>query len=218
MYLELADEGIALRRDGIVKYTNGLDTLAATYGKLPTAFEFAENYEKYKGGHEEYFNERLEEAIAIAKPSYLEFDPDWYADNEDYAKELANRLGYYFRFKQAKFSEKIRLGEETTVTLSFRNDGIAPIYEPCEVYLGLLDESGTLVKKFKTDIDPKDWMPDVLAEENVKVTFSGVDKGTYWLAVGLYREETDEAPTYLLGSKNLLNSGAWYAFGQTTVE
>ncbi len=217
VYRELMEERVSVRRNGIISYTNGLDMLAEAYGKLPVAFEFARGYDHYaedpeRGGA--YFNQKLEEAIAIAKPSYIELDVDWYRANKEYCEELANRMGYYFRLKRAWYKEE--LAGETEVILEFRNDGITPVYEPCYVVLALLDGEGRAVKKYATDIDPKAWLPGTASQENVTITAEDVPAGEYRIAAGLFESLDDELPAYLLGSEGG-TADKWYVFGNVTV-
>lgn len=218
VYEELIDEGVSLRRDGIVSYTNGLDILAKCYGKLPVVFEYAKNYKDYIPDREAYFNERLEEAIEIAKPSYIELDKDWFQNNLDYCKELANRMGYYFRLKQAQYKVKVKRNKTTKIDFIFSNDGIAPIYENCLIYVGLLDQNGNLVQKYLTDLDPKTWFPSKEIKQTVNIKFGeNIEPGVYTLAVGLFESEDDENPTYLLGSVGK-TANNWYAIGNVAIK
>ncbi len=211
VYEELIDEGVTLRRDGVITYTNGLDYCAKAYGKLPIVLEYAKSYGEYT---KEQFNTQLEEAIKISKPSYIELDKKWYADdNQEYCKELANRLGYYFRLKKVSYKNEVAINEDAEIILDFKNDGITPIYEPCSVYIGLLDENNQLIKKYKTNINPKNWQPDIISNEKISINFNEINAGQYKLAVGLYKNDDDEKPTYLLGSEGKTED-KWYVFGE----
>ncbi len=215
VYEELIDEGVSLRRDGIITYDNGLETCAKTYGKLPMVFEYASKYEKYTKTE---FNTKLEEAISLAKPSYIELDKEWYKDgNQDYCKELANRIGYYFRLKKASYPKNIKINTPSNMSFEFKNDGTTPICEDCSVYVGLLDQNNKLVKKYKTDINPRNWLPGTLSTEEVSVTFDNINSGNYKLAVGLYKNDEDVNPTYLLGSEGKTEE-KWYVCGDVNVE
>ena len=217
VYEELINEGVSLRRDGIISYTNGLETASKTYGKLPMIFEYASKYEAYKEGRE-YFNSKLEEAMQMCKPSYIELDKAWYNDgNQEYCKELANKIGYYFRLKKATYPKKIESNTPAQMSFEFKNDGITPICEDCSVYVALLDQNNKLVKKCKTDINPKNWSPDTLSKEVVAVDFENVDSGKYKLAVGLFQNDWDETPTYLLGSEGKTEDN-WYVCGDVELE
>ena len=182
-------------------------------------FEYASDYEKYdKKGGKEYFNSQLEEAMQMCKPSYIELDKAWYNDgNQEYCKQLANKIGYYFRLKKATYNKKIEANIPTEMTFEFKNDGITPICENCSVYVGLLDQNNKLVKKYKTNINPKNWEPAVLSQEEVSVTFENVDTGNYKLAIGLYENDEDENPTYLLGSEGKTENN-WYVCGNVELK
>lgn len=219
VYRELMEEGVSVRRNGIVTYTNGLDMLAEAYGKLPVAFEFARSYSHYVESPnygKEGFNRRLEEAFAAAKPSYIELDVDWYRDNVEYCEELANRMGYYFRLKRASYPERLEEGKAYPVDFTFRNDGVAPVYEPCTVRLALLDGDGNAVETFRTDISPRSWEPGADFAESASIKAERA--GRYRLAVGLFRKETDGEPCYLLGSEGRLGETKWYVLGEVAVE
>ncbi len=218
-YEELIDDGISLRRDGIITYENGLETCAKTYGKLPLIFEYASKYGEYEeNGGRDYFNTRLENAINIAKPSYIELDKKWYEDeNQEYCKQLANRVGYYFRLKKVTYPKNVKSDISSVISFEFKNDGITPICEDCSVYVGILDQNNKLVKKYKTEIDPKNWEPGLMSKEEISVKFEGINSGSYKLAVGLYKNDEDEAPTYLLGSEGK-TSDNWYVCGEINIE
>ena len=93
-----------------------------------------------------------------------------------------------------------------------KNDGITPIYEKCSVYVGLLDQNNKLVQKYKTNIDPKEWEPGTVTSKKALITFSNVSSGNYKLAIGLYKNDEDERPTYLLGSEGKTTDN-WYVVG-----
>ncbi len=217
VYEQLIEQGVSLRRDGIVKYTNGLDMLEKCYGKLPVVFEYAGNYKDYIPDQEEYFNQRLEEAMKIAKPSYIELDEDWFKNNKSLCAKLANKMGYYFKLKQVQYYKNVKQNKSTQINLTFANEGIAPIYEKCLVFIGLLDNDGNLVKKVLTDLDSKTWLPNQKIKQSVEINFGeNVEKGNYKLAVGLFVNEDDENPTYLLGSEGKTENN-WYVFGDVKI-
>lgn len=152
------DNGVSIRRDGIFQYSDGTEC-AMAYGKLPTIFEYTSNYNWMKQNNY-WSQENLLRYIEIGKPSYLEFDEEMYKENENFIKMIANKIGYYFKFKGAEYKNKTTTKEETEIKLNFINEGVAPLYEPCTVYIGLLNKDYKLVKKYKTDIDAHTWMPN----------------------------------------------------------
>lgn len=206
------DNGVSIRRDGIMKYTNGKSCFEYAYGKQPTIFEYYAGYNSLKKNGF-WGKERLLEYVENWYPTYVEFDIDMYEENKEFCEMLANKIGYYFKFKGATYTNTTSTIEETPISLKFVNEGVAPLYEPCTVYIGLLDENYNLVKKYKTDIDPHTWMPNEEIQEDINIKLDDIGDGKYIISLGLFYNENDENPTYLLG-----NSGGtddkWYVFGE----
>ena len=209
------DNGITIRRDGILKYYNGKNIFDYAYGKKPTIFEYIYDYNsmKSKGLWSE---EKLIDYIETWHPSYTEFFPEMYNDNPSFCKYIANKIGYYFKFKQANYTNTIKTTENNDITLTFTNEGVAPLYEPCTFYIGLLDQKYNLVKKYKTDINPQKWMPNEESKEEISLQLDGVDDGDYIIALGLFYNENDEKPTYLLGNTGKTDDN-WYVFGNINI-
>lgn len=208
------ENGVSIRRDGIFEYSNGSECSMA-YGKLPSIFEYTGDYEWMKSSGV-WSKEKLLEYIENGKPSYLQFDSKMYKENKEFCEMLANKIGYYFKLKKVKYTNSVNKGEETTINLDFINEGVAPLYENCYVYIGLLDNEGNLVQKFKTDIKPKEWKPNKKITEEVKIKFEDINVGKFKLAVGLYLNAEDESPTYLLGNK-VKTKDNWYEIGEVNI-
>ena len=209
------DNGVTIRRDGMMKLENGKEIFEYAYGKLPTIFEYYDGYTTLKSNDlwdTDYLLELVEEWGA----SYTEFFGQMYDENTEFCNMLVNKLGYYFRLKEAKYPNTVTTSEETTISFNFENDGVTPIYEECIIYIGLLDENYDLVSKYKTDIDASNWLPDEISTETVNITFSDIDTGKYIIAVGLFQNEDDESPTYLLGNTGGTDNN-WYVFGNITI-
>ena len=211
-YAWAIENGISLRRDGIFGYSDGSECIMA-YGKLPTVFEYTNDYNWMKK-NDYWSQEVLLQYLENGRPSYLQFD--MYKENKEYCEMLANKIGYYFRFKGATYTNKVTTLEESNIKLNFINEGVAPLYEDCTVYIGLLDSNYNLVKKYKTDIDPHKWMPNEEIQENLNIKLDGVESGKYIISLGLFLNENDEKPTYLLGSSGGTDD-KWYVFGEIEI-
>lgn len=210
------DNGISIRRDGIMKYTNGKNIFEYAYRKLPTIFEF---YSKYETLKEQglWSEEELLKYVDEWKPSYVEYWPEMYRDNPEFVKYLGNRIGYYFKLKGTQYINKSEIRKELNIKMNFSNEGVAPLYENCSVYIGLLDENYNLIQKYKTDVDPKTWLPDKPIQENVKIILNNINPGKYIISIGLFLNDNDEHPTYLLGNAGKTDD-RWYVFGYIQIE
>ena len=154
--------------------------------------------------------------VEIGKPSYIQYDATMYDENKEFCDMLANKIGYYFRFTEAEFTNIIEVDSSNNISLKFINEGVAPLYEDCTVYIGLLDENYNLVKKYKTDINPHTWMPNEEKIENISITFDDIEPGNYIISLGLFLNENDENPTYLLGNTGKTDD-KWYVFGELNI-
>ena len=215
IYNNSIDNGISIRRDGIMRLYDGQSCFNYAYGKVPTIFEFYASYTTLKEDGL-WSEEKLLNYIEQWKPSYTEIWPEMYEDNPEFCKYIANKIGYYFRFTEAEFTNTIEVDSSNNVSLKFINEGVAPLYEDCTVYIGLLDENYNLVKKYKTDIDPHTWMPNEEKIENISITFDDIEPGNYIISLGLFLNENDENPTYLLGNTGKTDD-KWYVFGELNI-
>lgn len=215
VYNQSIDNGITIRRDGIMKLYNGKHCFDYAYGKLPTIFEYYSSYENLK--KEGLWSEgKLLDYIEQWKPSYIEFYPEMYKDNPKFCKMIANKIGYYFKLKKASYTNSIFIGNEENIQLTFANEGVAPLYEDCTVYIGLLDEDYNLVKKYKTNVDPHTWTPGEEKNEDINITFDDIQPGKYIMSVGLFLNENNKEPTYLLGNTGKTKN-KWYVMGEVTI-
>lgn len=214
VYKWAIENGVSIRRDGVIGVSDGSECAMAE-GKLPTIFEYTYDYSAMVDMGL-WDRDKLLEYVKNGKPSYMRFYKEMYEENKEYCDYLANFMGYYFRIKQAEYDKKINLNSRTTINFKFKNDGVAPIFEKTYAYVALLDENDGLVAKFKTDINALDWTAGKEAEEEVKITVTGVEAGTYKLAFGLFQNEDDEAPAYLFGSEGKTED-KWYVFGNTEI-
>lgn len=82
---------------------------------------------------------------------------------------LHKTLGYRFVFKRVDHSERIRKGEELSITIEVENKGIAPFYLNWPLIMVLIDADGIVVFSKELDIDIRQWLPGVHIE-NVTVT------------------------------------------------
>lgn len=209
------DNGVTIRRDGIMQLYNGKQVFEYAYGKLPTIFEYFYSYEGLKQNGL-WSTEKLLNYVETWNPSYIEIFPEMYRENEEFCNMLANKMGYYFRFNEAQFTNTIEVNSSNNISLKFINEGVAPLYEDCTVYIGLLDENYNLVKKYRTNIDPHTWMPNEEKIENINVIFDDIEPGNYIISLGLFLNEEDEKPTYLLGNSGKTDD-KWYVFGELNI-
>jgi autotransporter-associated beta strand protein len=153
--------------------------------------------------------------VTGGRASYVSFFPEFYNANPAFCQMLGNLLGYHFVIQQAVIPTTIQANGAFPLSLTWLNNGVAPIYEPCSVAVALLDANNNVAQKqWLTTSNPKGWMPGVNTTENYNVTFPSVPSG-YKLAVGLFAKQTDANPTYRLGIQGRTVTG-WYILSGST--
>ena len=217
------DNGVSIRRDGIMENNNefvrGLEIFQYAAGKLPTMFEYHEAYRnKIEDPNVEELNmEYLWQYILEWKPTYIEMLPELYQKEPEWVERIANKVGYYFKFTGGEYESDITNSENTTVKIDFLNEGVSRLFEPCTVYIGILDEYDNLVKKIKTNIDAQSWLPNITKQENISISYSGIKNGNYKLAIGLFLDENDDNPKYLIANNGRTDEN-WYPIGNVKVK
>lgn len=221
VYTWAVNQHIGLRRDGILVRSDGRE-LSAAYGKAPIVFEFYSSYNwlSQKG----YWNEKkLVAAIAAGRPSYVSLgvwgnDAQLLLTQQGRAiNRLTNIMGYHFVLSSATLPITITNGQATTLSFSWKNQGVASLYQSASVAVALLDASNTVVQKqWLSRVNPRTWAPGKTTVTKSTVTFKGVHAGTYKLAVGLFVHMADSTPTYQIGNKGRTSTG-WYVISTREV-
>ena len=212
------EHGVTVRRDGIVSHSDGEEG-RLVYGKMPAIFEYPSSYLSKARNEGDWQYDKVEEVVTNGAPTYLQIYEDMYFSNRAFYDRLANRIGYYFRFKGAVFQNEVNEGEAGDISLTFRNDGVAPIYEHASLKIGLLDQDCNLVQSYPVDTEPGQWMPgeEVTVKASPEFTAEGGLSGDYILAVGLFADDKDDKPDYKLGSTGKTDDN-WYVFGTIKVK
>ena len=210
VYAWAVAQGVGLRRDGICSRwsKDGSECLLA-YGHEPVVFEYAYGWQQtVKDGYSS--PQKLLNYINAGKPSYLQFCPEFFEANKDFCLRLGNKIGYHFILEQATIPVRIKPNQPFSIVWQWLNDGIAPLYEPCQISLALLDAKDDVVARtWLTESRPQSWKPGESTKETTTAKFSTVPPGIYKLAVGLYHEPTATNPGYRLGFQGRTAQG-WY--------
>lgn len=207
------DHGVGLRRDGVIASSDGSET-ARALGEEPAAFEWHGDYEwlrsrGYWDGSdadpESGFP--LEECVERGHPSYVGFNhyggaegARRFLENErELVDELSRRIGYRFELREATVPTTLPRDQAVEVSATWRNVGVAPIYRPADVAVGLVDADDETVARRWLAADPTTWMPDESVTTTDEVTVADVDPGDYRLAVGVFTDRRHTTPDVRLG-------------------
>lgn len=229
VYDRAASLGVAVRRDGVCGNSDGREVLRAL-GHAPGVFEFYGNYPWmvkqgwWEGKPDAHgYGHRLSDCVELGKPSYISLDTSPEHARELYAAErplvdrLANRMGYLFRLQEAVVAATCTRGVPLAIDLTWRNDGVAPIYVPCALAVALLDDAGHAVEVvWPSGSAPATWQPAQNSHETVAPTFRSAPAGIYRLAVGLVAATDSQTPYVVLANAGRLATG-WYPLTTVTV-
>jgi hypothetical protein len=203
-------KGAGMRRDGILsEYSKDGSECLRAYGHAPAVFEYCYGYdETKKKGY--WSTESLWHYVDCGRPTYMQWNPEIYEENKEFFRKLGNRVGYHFVLEEAQIPAKIVASVSFSIKLKWRNDGVAPVYEPCHVAIALLDSKDHFVQKqWLKDSNPRSWKPEESTTEMASTTFSAVPPETCKLAVGLFLNRQDTNPAYRLGIMGRTADG-WY--------
>lgn len=222
---------VAPRRDGICGNSNGSETLRGV-GYAPAVFEMYGPYKdmKKKGWWDGIRDARgygfkLEDCVEKGRPTWVDLGSGedgvlTVRENLDLVKRLTNRIGYHFHLKRVAFPD--RGNGAGRIEFHWENRGVAPVYEPCALAVGLVDEKGELVAVgWPEGSAPGKWESDKVTEEVLELGLRGVGgevaAGSYRLVVGLSRSREKAEPYIRVGSELPLAQG-WMVLGAYELE
>lgn len=220
------------RRDGICGNSDGSEMLRA-FGIAPAVFELFGPYDMLKelgwwygrdNENRKGYGHRLEDCVETGKPSYIDLSRGGRSGLELLSEEpvlvhrLANRMGYHLVLEEATCPETVSRSKPSTAALRWRNAGVAPLYVPCEVAIGLLTPQGEVAAAcWPSGCDPKSWAPDQSVSETITLDFADAPAGAYRLAVGLFEHRAAASPWIRLAIEGETVKG-WHVLGPVRVE
>ena len=222
------EHGVAPRRDGVIGNSDGRET-ALGLGIAPGVFEWFGNYPfvKERGWWEgrkdkDGLGFTLETCVENGKPTWVDFGRggksglQFLQENRALVERLSNRIGYHFHLQRAEFPSVVVPGG-LALALTWTNAGVAPIYVPCAVAVGLFDAAGRRVATdWPVAFQPRQWAPGAATRQRAEVAFGAVPSGSYRLALALTRSAGDPAPFIRIGTALPVFDG-WYELGAVSV-
>lgn len=158
--------------------------------------------------NERMYGDDLEQTLELLKKSHTTF----IGPNGPYNIPLGNplqegidktltTLGYRIYICDVQMPQKIRYGKSAAVTLTFSNDGIAPIYYNWPASLYLFDESGNILSTHEMPMDIRKVLPDEKYSVTVHVPIDNRENGKYSIGIAILDPLTNQ-PAVRLANKN----------------
>ncbi|MBG0860794.1 MAG: DUF4832 domain-containing protein [Bacteroidales bacterium] len=167
---------------------------------------------------------RFEKGIEETHASIIGFHHwprEWLAENQEVARRLANKCGYWYFPKYAILPDTLRKNSERNyLRMTWENHGVAPAYHRYELRLQLLNiSSGRSLILDLAESDNRKWMPDRIVGEyyNLKLPVS-LPSGRYEIKIGLfYNNRRKEIPIQLALKENRRSEDGYYKMGEILV-
>jgi len=216
----LVDNGIGLRLDGIMGdqqstgHSGNGDVLSMAIGKTPIVWEFLGASYSFivENTNLPWNDDRFMNNIKTNKPNYIGmgWDSQYMLNRKPVlVREAANLMGFNFSVTTVRYDNMI-IGETQEITLSIENSGVTKMLTDCVIKMVLLDRNDNLVSSFTTNWDAKSINGSTTVTFKDNIVFTNAPEGTYKLAIGLYRNENDQKPTYNLDNKGKTKDGFYF--------
>ena len=154
--------------------------------------------------------------IARTQCTYLGFHGDaktFLEDNPDYAKEMANKLGYWLFINKISFNQN-----ESTISVEWENRGVARPYRKYPVYLKLkkIDEDFEKVIRIK-EADTRTFTKGIV-NQTYNIDISDIPTGKYEISIRL-KESKKSSRIVELGFKaDLRATDGFYKLGSISID
>ncbi len=201
-----AAKGISWRDDSILTWP-GLhnwpdrfnvarpELFESAWHKFPTVLETSHYHEALRdhaydptpsGGIRAY--DDLRGAIKLTHATYLGYHGDarkWLSDHPAFAKELANKLGYWYFPKSLSMPQNLIAGRENAIRIQWENKGTAPAYHRFALRAKMANYGRTLTLSLR-DSNNLAWMPGSECHERYSLSIpAGTPSGRYTFSVAL---------------------------------
>ena len=205
--------GIALRRDGIMRSSNGSEFRIYGSGEnTPNIYEYHSNYADTMDANgwtdDSQFEDELEFEVRNGAASYLQMNRDMYRKMEAKYRYLGNLIGYWWRMPESSITSAVDSGQSVMASYQIRNDGVAHSYDrAAKVKASICDAEGNIVKTIDdTGAKPWEWEPGrlnddrtwinpTISNESFDIDTAGLAPGRYYVSIGVFSGDASGSPS-----------------------
>ena len=149
--------------------------------------------------------------IARTQCTYLGFHGDaktFIAENPDYAREMANKLGYWLFINKISFNQK-----NSTIAFEWENRGVARPYRKYPVYLKLKKTDSDFEKIIRIkDADTRTFKKGIV-NQTYKIDISDIPTGKYEISIRLKESKKSDRIVEIGFKAELRTSDGFYKLG-----
>lgn len=117
-------------------------------------------------------------------------------------------MGYRISIQQVRMQRWLIFSKTVNVSLTFANDGVAPMYYNWPIALYVYDETGSLVKTDQPKMDLRKILPGKPYSTQVSISLDGLAPGKYTLGFAILDPVT-RAPAVRLAMANNREDLIW---------
>jgi hypothetical protein len=188
----------------------------SAWRKFPTVLETSHYHEALRdgayqptpaGGIRAY--DDLRGAVTLTHATYLGYHGDarrWLSDHPDLAKELANKLGYWYFPRSVSMPRSFVAGQDNVIRVEWENRGSAPAYHQFALRAKLVGNGRAVVLPLRGSNNLV-WMPNSDCSERYNLNVPlGTRTGRYAFSVGLSDTNISPERVIEIGLKETLRS------------
>lgn len=163
----------------------------------------------------------LRGVVGIAHATYLGYHgyaDEWLSENPALARELANRVGYWYFLHRSAFPDSVAAGGKASLSLTWENRGVAPAYRKYVPQLRL-QGAGSFDQHSLAEGSNLNWMPDSRVVETYSFSpRADLPPGVYQVRIRLVDEEqTPPRIVALALQDSLIDADGFYRIGSIRI-
>ncbi|HHD1695612.1 TPA: DUF4832 domain-containing protein, partial [Klebsiella pneumoniae] len=129
------------------------------------------------------------------------------AEYRDIVDKALLQIGYRFRVNKLAFETPVKAGKPLAVSVTWRNDGVAPAYLFYPVQWRVVNAAGATVTQLKTQDDVRRWLPGDMQSTVTLALPASLPAGDYALQTAI--TDAQGKPRLLLANQGKTADG-WY--------
>jgi hypothetical protein len=148
--------------------------------------------------NEQVYGKGLDQTVELLKRSHTTFigpNCPYSVENvqlQSGLDEVLSTIGYRIYLERVEMPRTVLLEKRMPITLTFSNDGIAPLYYNWQTRLYLFDSKGNTVRTYSLPMDLRKVLPGMLYDVAETMPLNNLPNGTYSVGIAIIDPMTDQ--------------------------
>jgi len=185
---------------------NALAPMPNAWWTAPVGGEQASNM-----SNDELYRKNVDQTIALLEKSHTTFIGPNSPYEMDHSRSLQSgydrvleRIGYRIYIKQVQMPWSIHIGKKINISVTFANDGVAPMYYNWPAKFYLYNENGKISKIYPAELDLRKILPGKAYKISFSLPLDRLKQGTYTVGFAIMDPKTNQ-PAVKLAMENPRN-------------